>query len=158
MRTGTVELKFRDGTAIKIKGSIEFATAVMKVVLEVGEGKSSEHVQESELNTQGNPKSKRLEGLPPMVSPEWQGARSLLMERIGRTLTVGEVIEFLRESYQEGKFAQDDSLKNHELEPPANEPSRSQSDLMNQRIEESKAMLVTQRGRGTLWRQLSHPV
>jgi hypothetical protein len=47
MRTGTVELKFRDGTAIKIKGSIEFATAVMKVVLEVGDGKSSEHVQET---------------------------------------------------------------------------------------------------------------
>jgi hypothetical protein len=125
MNTGIVEFKFQDGTAIKITGSAGFAAAVMKVVLGVDEGKSSEHVQEGEIKTQRNPSSNRLEGLPPMFSPEWQYARSLLLERLGRTPTVGEVIEFLRESYQEGKFAQDDSLKNHELEAPAGNSSKS---------------------------------
>jgi hypothetical protein len=44
MKTGSVELKLQDGTAIKIEGSAEFVAAVTSVILEVGNGKSSEHV------------------------------------------------------------------------------------------------------------------
>jgi hypothetical protein len=73
MKTGIVEFKFQGGTRIKIKGSADFVATVTKVVLELGEGKSSEHVQEGELKTQRDPIPNRLEGLPPIFSPEWQG-------------------------------------------------------------------------------------
>ena len=46
MTTGTVELKIQDGTAIKIKGSADFVAAVMTAILEVGKGKSGQHIQE----------------------------------------------------------------------------------------------------------------
>jgi Helix-turn-helix domain len=69
-----------------------------------------------------------------MFSPDWQDVRSLLLERLGRTPSVGEVIEFLRESYEAGEFAHSDSVVNHELKAPADPSPKNQSGLMNQRL------------------------
>ena len=44
MNAGMVELKFRDGTAVKIRGSADFVAAVARAILEVGKGKSGEHI------------------------------------------------------------------------------------------------------------------
>ena len=52
----------------------------------------------------------------------------------GRTPTVGEVIELLRESSRIGKLAHRDSVENYELEAPAVDPSRSQPGRMNQKL------------------------
>jgi hypothetical protein len=49
MNTGTVELKFQDGTAIKIKGSADFVAAVTTSIFEVGKGKSGGHIQAAEI-------------------------------------------------------------------------------------------------------------
>jgi hypothetical protein len=49
MNTGTVELKFQDGTAIKIKGSADFVAAVTTAILEVGKGKSGEHIHVAQI-------------------------------------------------------------------------------------------------------------
>ena len=46
MNTGTVKLKFQDGTAINIRESADFVAAVTTAILEVGKGKSGEHIQE----------------------------------------------------------------------------------------------------------------
>jgi Transposase DDE domain group 1 len=100
MNTGSVEFKRQDGTAIKIEGPAEFVAAVTAVILEVGKGRSSEHVQEGKPGRQRSPSSDRFEGLPAMFSPQWQEARPLLLGRLGRTSTVGEVFESL--SHQEG--------------------------------------------------------
>jgi hypothetical protein len=48
MNTGTVELKFQDGTAIKIRGSADFVAAVTTAILEVSNEKSGEHIQKAE--------------------------------------------------------------------------------------------------------------
>jgi Helix-turn-helix domain len=69
-----------------------------------------------------------------MFSPRWQQARSLLLERFGRTPTVGEVFEFLRESSQAERSKDGDSLEHHEPEAPADDPPRSQPGRMNQRL------------------------
>ena len=50
-----------------------------------------------------------------MFSPQWQDARSVLLDRLGRTPTVGEVFEFLRESSQAGKLAHRDFVENHDF-------------------------------------------
>jgi hypothetical protein len=49
MNKGTVEVKFQDGTAIKIKGSADFVAAVTTSILEVGKGKSGEHIQLAQI-------------------------------------------------------------------------------------------------------------
>jgi helix-turn-helix protein len=69
-----------------------------------------------------------------MFSPRWQDDRSLLLERLGRTPTVGEVFEFLRESSQAGRSTHGDSLENHEVDARADYPSRSQPGSVNQRL------------------------
>jgi hypothetical protein len=50
MNKGTVEVKFQDGTAIKIKGSADFVAAVTAVILEVGKGRSSDRAQVGNLS------------------------------------------------------------------------------------------------------------
>jgi len=152
MNTGTVEFRLQDGTAIKIKGSADFVAAVTAVILEVGKGGSSEHAQKGKPEPQRSPSSNRFEGLPAMFSPQWQEARSLLLERFGRSPTVGEVFESLRESSQAGRSTHGDSLEHHEPEATADDPPRSQPSRMNQRL-----CWSTQRGCRTLRRQLSHP-
>jgi hypothetical protein len=134
MNAGTVELKLQDGTAIKIKGSAEFVAAVTEVILEVANGKSNEHVHKAEPKIRRDASANRFKGLPPIFSPEWQDAGLLLSERLGRTPTVGEVFEFLRESSQKSKSTHGDSLENHKLAAPADDPPRSQPGRMNQRL------------------------
>jgi helix-turn-helix protein len=87
MRTGTVELKFRDGTAIIIKGSADFVAAVSTAILEVSK-ESSDRAEEGE----------------PKQFPE------------------------------AGKLVYGDSVESHELEAPADHPSRSRPGWMNQRL------------------------
>jgi hypothetical protein len=48
MNTGTVELKFQDRAAIKIRGSADFVAAVTRAILEVDYDKSGEHIQKAE--------------------------------------------------------------------------------------------------------------
>jgi hypothetical protein len=59
-----------------------------------------------------------------MSSPQRQAARSRLLEGLGRTPTVGEVFEHLRESSQPSPSTRDDSFQNHELEVPADRLDR----------------------------------
>jgi hypothetical protein len=134
MKTGTVELKLQDGTAIKIKGSAEFVAAVTTVILEVSDRYSREHLHKGDPEIRQDVSANRFKGLPPMFSPQWQDARSLLFERLGRVPTVGEVFELLRESSQAIKWTHGDSLENQELAAPADHPPKNQSDAMNQRL------------------------
>jgi hypothetical protein len=134
MKTGTVELKLQDGTAIKIEGSADFVAAVTAVILEVGKGRSSEHAQKDKPEPQRSTSSNQFEGLPPMFSPQWQEARSLLLKRFERTPTVGEIFEFLRESSQVGRSTNGDSLERLEPEAPAFDSPRSQPGRINQRL------------------------
>ncbi len=48
MNAGTVELKFQDGTAIKIKGSADFVAAVTTAILEISKERSSGHLHDGE--------------------------------------------------------------------------------------------------------------
>jgi len=75
MKTGTVELKLQDGTAIKIEGSADFVAAVTAVILEVGKGRSSEHAQKGKPALQRSPISNRFEGLPALLTAQRQEAR-----------------------------------------------------------------------------------
>ncbi len=108
--------------------------AVATAILGVAKEKLSENVPEGERGLRRNPSANRFKGLPAMFSPQWQAARSNLLERFGRTPTVGKVLEFLRESSQASKFAHRDSVENYELEAPAVDPSRSQPGRMNQKL------------------------
>ena len=118
MTTGTAELKLQDGIEIKIKGSADFVAAVTAAILEVRNEKSSE------LEIRGDPSANQFKGLPPMFSSEWHDARSLLLERLGRIPTVGEIFGLLRESSQASKSTNGDFLENHKLEAPAAPPPK----------------------------------
>ena len=76
MGADTVEFKFEDGTAIKIKGSADFVAAVTTAILRVAKEKSSKQVLKDDAEPKPNTSVNRIRGLPAMFSAEWQKART----------------------------------------------------------------------------------
>jgi hypothetical protein len=128
MDTGIVEFKFQEGTAIKIKGAADFVATVTAAILIAAREKLIEQVPAGDPGLKGNRSENRFKGLPAMFSPEWQNARTLLVERLGRTPTVGKVFDLLREWCQGGKSSPGNSLGT-----PDGCPARSGSERTNQR-------------------------